>query len=180
VASRASVLLIPGVDAEASSWRMVVPRLREAGHSVVALRLPLTSVAEEVAMTRQAIDGLERPLVVAAHSWGGVVMTEAVINPELGRWTARRMRATIREVADASHALVLSHPSEGAGAILAAVEASTQSRTVAGRPDRPLPALGEARVGRCRRHPVAAHLGPAAGSRVPAPRARPGPGGVDA
>ena len=44
---------------------------------MTAVQLPLTSLADDVAVTRRAIDSLSGPVVLAGHSYGGAVVTEA-------------------------------------------------------------------------------------------------------
>ncbi len=55
----------------------MTPQLDEAGSSWVAVELPLTSFEDDVAATRQAIDGVDGPVVLCGHSYGGAVITEA-------------------------------------------------------------------------------------------------------
>jgi pimeloyl-ACP methyl ester carboxylesterase len=38
---------------------------------------PLTSLADDVAATKRAIDAAPGPVILVGHSWGGVVITEA-------------------------------------------------------------------------------------------------------
>ena len=74
----ANVLLVHGAWADGSSWRRVIPILQQRGHNVVAVQLPLTSLAEDVAWTRHVLaDRLQGPTVLASHSYGGMVITGA-------------------------------------------------------------------------------------------------------
>jgi alpha/beta hydrolase family protein len=57
--------------------------------------------------------------------WYVIAESDGIINPELERWTARRMRAVTNSVSGASHDVSLSHPIEVAQVILAAAEAGT-------------------------------------------------------
>jgi len=41
------------------------------------VQLPLTSLADDVAVTRRALDAVSGPTVLAGHSYGGAVITEA-------------------------------------------------------------------------------------------------------
>jgi len=76
----ANIVLVHGADADGSSWSKVIPILQDAGHSVVAVQLPLTSIADDAATARRAIDKFDAPVVVVGHSFGGVVITQAAHN----------------------------------------------------------------------------------------------------
>ncbi len=78
---RASVILVHGAWADGSSWAKVIPLPRRRGLAVVAVQLPLTSLAEDVATVRQAIARVDGPVLLVAHSYGGVVITEAGTEP---------------------------------------------------------------------------------------------------
>src|SRR5260370_39863582 len=71
---------VPGADADGSCWSKVIPILQDAGHYVVAVQLPLTSIADDAATARRAIDKFDAPVVVVGHSFGGVVITQAAHN----------------------------------------------------------------------------------------------------
>jgi pimeloyl-ACP methyl ester carboxylesterase len=58
-----------------------VALLGAAQVSTVAVELPLTSLADDVAATRAALDEVAGPAVFCGHSYGGVVVTEAGIHP---------------------------------------------------------------------------------------------------
>ena len=72
-----TVVLVHGAWADASSWQRVIPILLAKGIPVVAVQNPTTSLAADVAVARQAIDLVDGPVVLAGHSWGGTVITEA-------------------------------------------------------------------------------------------------------
>jgi pimeloyl-ACP methyl ester carboxylesterase len=73
----ASVVLVHGAFAEGSSWSKVIPLLLAKGNRVTSVAIPLTSFAEDVAATKRAIGAQEGPVLLAGHSYGGVVITEA-------------------------------------------------------------------------------------------------------
>jgi len=74
-----NVLLVHGAFADASSWNQVISLLQKEGHNVLAVQLPLTSLADDVAVTQQALASatLTGPTVLAGHSYGGAVITGA-------------------------------------------------------------------------------------------------------
>jgi pimeloyl-ACP methyl ester carboxylesterase len=78
-----NVLLVHGAWADGSSWAKVIPLLEAKGLEVVAVQLPLTSLADDVATVRRAIALVDGPLLLVAHSYGGVVITEAGNDPKV-------------------------------------------------------------------------------------------------
>jgi pimeloyl-ACP methyl ester carboxylesterase len=77
------VVLIHGAWADGSSWSKVITRLVDQGLDVVAVQLPLTSLADDVATVQRAIAREPGPVLLVAHSYGGVVMTEAGNDPKV-------------------------------------------------------------------------------------------------
>ena len=76
--SKANVLLVHGAWVDGSSWDAVIPILQQHGHTVLAVQLPLTSLADDVGWTRHALaDRLHGPTVLAGHSYGGAVISGA-------------------------------------------------------------------------------------------------------
>jgi pimeloyl-ACP methyl ester carboxylesterase len=71
-----NVLLVHGAWADGSSWSAVVAKLQAAGLKVTSVQNPLTSLEESVAATRRALAMQDGPAVLAAHSWGGTVISE--------------------------------------------------------------------------------------------------------
>jgi pimeloyl-ACP methyl ester carboxylesterase len=78
-----SIVLVHGAFADGSSWDRVVPLLQAKGYTVVSLHEPLTSLAEDVAATRRAIDAQPGDVVLVGHSYGGAVITEAGNDPQV-------------------------------------------------------------------------------------------------
>lgn len=72
-----TVVLVHGAFADGSTWNQVIALLQAKGLKVVAVQNPLTSLAEDVAVTRRALDRESGPVVLVGHSYGGVVITEA-------------------------------------------------------------------------------------------------------
>jgi pimeloyl-ACP methyl ester carboxylesterase len=70
-----NIVLVHGAWADGSSWRGVIGRLQRAGHTVTAPQFPLTTLADNVARLRQVLAVQDGPTVVAAHSYGGQIMT---------------------------------------------------------------------------------------------------------
>jgi pimeloyl-ACP methyl ester carboxylesterase len=78
-----NAVLVHGAWADGSSWGEVIPRLQAAGLNVTAVQNPLTSLADSIAATRRALALQDGPTVLAAHSWGGTVISETGIDPKV-------------------------------------------------------------------------------------------------
>ncbi|GAB3942347.1 alpha/beta hydrolase [Spirosoma harenae] len=72
-----NVVLVHGTWADGSSWAKVIPLLEAKGLNVIAVQNPLTSLGDDVAATKRAIELMNGPVLLVGHSWGGVVITEA-------------------------------------------------------------------------------------------------------
>jgi pimeloyl-ACP methyl ester carboxylesterase len=77
------VILVHGAWADGSSWSKVIPLLESRGFHVTAVQLPLTSVADDVAVVKRAIELDPGPLLLVGHSYGGIVITEAGNDPKV-------------------------------------------------------------------------------------------------
>src|ERR1700736_1924090 len=78
-----NVVLIHGAWADGSSWSEGIPLLQAAGLKVTAVQNPLTSLQDSVAATRRALALQDGPTVLAAHSWGGTVLSETGTDPKV-------------------------------------------------------------------------------------------------
>jgi pimeloyl-ACP methyl ester carboxylesterase len=76
----ANIVLVHGFWADGSSWNKVIPILENAGHKVIAVQLPLHSLADDVATTKRAVEQLGGPTILVGHSYGGIVITNAGYN----------------------------------------------------------------------------------------------------
>ena len=76
-AAPVAVVLVHGAFADGSDWARVIPLLQARGVHVTAVQNPLTSLADDVAATKRAIDAAPGKVVLVGHSWGGTVITEA-------------------------------------------------------------------------------------------------------
>ncbi|MDQ6865443.1 MAG: alpha/beta hydrolase [Thermoproteota archaeon] len=75
-----SIILVHGGWGDGSSWTQEIPILEKAGHRVIAVQLPLHSLADDVATVKRAIDFIGGPVVLVGHSYGGMVITNAGYN----------------------------------------------------------------------------------------------------
>ena len=72
-----TIVLVHGAYADSSSWNGSITALREAGHAVIAVANPLRGLESDTAYLRSVLDGIEGPIVIAGHSYGGYVMSHA-------------------------------------------------------------------------------------------------------
>jgi pimeloyl-ACP methyl ester carboxylesterase len=75
-----NIVLVHGAWADGSSWSNIIPTLTEAGHRVIAVQLPLHSLADDVATVNRAIQLVGGPVLLVGHSYGGFVITNAGYN----------------------------------------------------------------------------------------------------
>jgi len=79
-ATTTNIVLVHGTWVDGSSWSKVIPILQNAGHKVIAVQLPLHSLADDVATVKRAIDLVGGPAILVGHSYGGFVITNAAYN----------------------------------------------------------------------------------------------------
>ena len=68
------VVLVHAAWADGSSWNKVIAGLRSAGVKAVAVPLPLTTLADDVAALDRTLERVEGPVVVAGHAYAGAVI----------------------------------------------------------------------------------------------------------
>jgi pimeloyl-ACP methyl ester carboxylesterase len=82
-AAKPSVVIVHGAFADGSDWAKVIPLLQAQGLRVTAVQNPLSSLADDAAAAKRAIDAQPGKVVLVGHSWGGAVITEAGANPKV-------------------------------------------------------------------------------------------------
>ena len=75
-----NIVLVHGAWADASGWNKQIPVLKDAGHKVIAVQLPLHSLSEDVETVKRAIAFIGGPTILVGHSYGGEVITNAAYN----------------------------------------------------------------------------------------------------
>ena len=75
-----NIVLVHGGWADASGWNKQIPVLRDAGHKVIAVHLPLHSLSEDVETVKRAVTHIGGPTILVGHSYGGEVITNAAYN----------------------------------------------------------------------------------------------------
>ena len=78
-----SVVLLHGAFLDGSCWDGVIERLQARQYGVIAVQVPLGSLAEAAAATRRALARTSAPVILVGHSWSGVVITEAGTDPKV-------------------------------------------------------------------------------------------------
>jgi len=81
--SAATVIFVHGAFADGSSWDKVITQLQRKSVDVVSVQNPLSSLADDVAATKRAIEQAKGPVILVGHSWAGVVITQAGDDPKV-------------------------------------------------------------------------------------------------
>ncbi len=76
-ATRPTVVLVHGADAESSSWLGVIEKLQKRGYPVTAFANPLRGVASDSANLKALVDSIPGPVVLVGHSYGGMLISVA-------------------------------------------------------------------------------------------------------
>jgi pimeloyl-ACP methyl ester carboxylesterase len=76
-----NIVLVHGSWGDGSVWRKEIPILMNAEHRVIAVQLPLQSLADDVATVKRAIERTGGgPTILVGHSYDGIVITNAGYN----------------------------------------------------------------------------------------------------
>src|SRR5690242_7821427 len=70
-----NIVLVHGAWADGSSWSGVIERLQAKGYKVTAPQFALGPIADDVAKLRNVLSRQNGPTILAAHSYGGQIMT---------------------------------------------------------------------------------------------------------
>ena len=72
-----TVVLVHGAFAESASWSGVIEQLQANAVNVIAAANPLRSLPGDAAYLRDVLNGINGPVVLAGHSYAGMVITQA-------------------------------------------------------------------------------------------------------
>jgi len=75
--TKPTIVLVHGAFADASSWTGVIGRLQQEGYTVIAPANPLRGVTADSAYTASLLGQIDGPVLLAGHSYGGAVITNA-------------------------------------------------------------------------------------------------------
>ena len=78
-----NVVLVHGAFADGSGFKALYTSLTAKGYNVTVVQNPLTSLEDDVAATKVVLDRQNGPTILAGHSWGGAVITEAGNHPNV-------------------------------------------------------------------------------------------------
>ena len=78
----ATVVLVHGAFADASSWNGVIERLQAKGVQVMAPANPLRGITADSAYLGAVLAQIEGPVLAVGHSYGGAVITNAATDAE--------------------------------------------------------------------------------------------------
>lgn len=115
-----TVVLVHGAFAESSSWNGVIAELRRRDYPVIAVANPLRGLHDDAAYLRSVLAGQPGSVVLAGHSYGGSVLSEAADG-------AANVRALVYvasfqlEVGESTGELAAKYPGARLGSALAPV-----------------------------------------------------------
>jgi pimeloyl-ACP methyl ester carboxylesterase len=78
-----NVVLVHGAFADGSGYKALYTALTKKGYNVTIVQNPLISLEGDVAATTAVLDKQDGPVILAGHSWGGAVITEAGNHPKV-------------------------------------------------------------------------------------------------
>lgn len=78
-----NIVLVHGLFADGSCWSEVIARLQRAGFNATAVQNPLTTLDDAVAATQRVLARQDGPTVLVGHSFAGMIITEAGIDPKV-------------------------------------------------------------------------------------------------
>src|SRR5712664_3851114 len=120
VQTKPSIVFAHGLWADGSCFNEVIPALQAEGHEVVS--------------AQNSLDTLKGDVVAVIRTWYIVGKNDHTVHPELQRFVAKRMGASIHET-DSSHVPMLSKPAFVIDVIRTAANA-VQGRPAQSRPRR--------------------------------------------
>ena len=81
--TKPTIVFVHGLWADGSSWNKLINPLADKGYKVISVQNPTTSLEDDVAATKRAIDRANGDVILVGHSWGGFVITEAGVDPRV-------------------------------------------------------------------------------------------------
>ncbi len=78
-----NVVLVHGLFADGSCWSEVIARLQSAGINATSVQNPLTTLDAAVAAAQRALALQDGPTVLVGHSFAGMIVTEAGVDPKV-------------------------------------------------------------------------------------------------
>lgn len=78
-----NVVLVHGAFVDGSGYKGLYTELTKKGYNVTIVQNPLSSLEDDVKATKIILDKQDGPTILAGHSWGGAVITEAGNHPNV-------------------------------------------------------------------------------------------------
>ena len=106
-----TIVLVHGGFVDGSGWQGVYEHLKKDGYGVSVVQNPTISHADDVAVTRRAIDAVSEPVILVGHSYGGAVITEAGNHPKVSGLVY--IAAFVPDKGESVNTLIAGFPTEG-------------------------------------------------------------------
>lgn len=81
--AKPTIIFVHGIWADGSCWNPEITALKAKGYEVISVQNPLSSLSDDVAATKRAIDLAKGKVILVGHSWGGFVITQAGNDPKV-------------------------------------------------------------------------------------------------
>ena len=78
-----NIVLVHGAWVDASGWKPVYEILTKEGFHVSMVQEPETSFADDVTAAKRILDLQDGPTLIVGHSYGGSIITEAGVHPNV-------------------------------------------------------------------------------------------------
>jgi pimeloyl-ACP methyl ester carboxylesterase len=78
-----NIVLVHGAWVDGAGWKPIYEILTREGFNVSMVQEPETSFADDVAATKRVLDLQDGPTLLVGHSYGGSIITEAGVHPNV-------------------------------------------------------------------------------------------------
>jgi len=78
-----NIVFVHGLFADGSCWTDVISRLQGMGFNATSVQNPLTTLDESVAAVQRVLARQDGPTVLVGHSFGGMLVTQAGVHPNV-------------------------------------------------------------------------------------------------
>jgi pimeloyl-ACP methyl ester carboxylesterase len=78
-----NIVLVHGAWVDASGWKPIYDILTKEGFHVTMVQEPETSFQDDVAAAKRVLDLQDGPTLLVGHSYGGSIITEAGVHPNV-------------------------------------------------------------------------------------------------
>jgi len=78
-----NIVLVHGLFADGSCWSDVIAGLQSQGLNVTSVQNPLTTLTDSVAAAERVLARQDGPTVLVGHSFGGMIVTQAGMHPNV-------------------------------------------------------------------------------------------------